>query len=199
MTEYGYARVSTQEQNLARQTKALLELKIDEKNIFTEKISGAKRDRPVLNELLQIIQEGDIIHVTDLTRITRSSKDLFELVDIISGKGANLKSIKDTWLDISKDSTYGKFLLQVMGAVNELERNLIRERVREGVDIAKAQGKYKGRPKKYTERNPKLMHALELYKDGKMTVKNICEVTGVSRSSLYEVIKEWDITRGGES
>ncbi len=78
--------------------------------------------------MLEVIQEGDIIYVTDLTRITRSTKDLFELIDNIRGKKANLISLKETWLDLSEDNPYSQFLITVMAGVNQLERDLIRMR-----------------------------------------------------------------------
>src|SRR6478736_3413332 len=94
---YGYARVSTKEQNLDRQLKQLLEMDCDK--IYEEKISGATTERPELQTMLSDLQPGDKIIVTDLTRISRSTRDLFLLLDTIKEKGAALKSIKDTWLD----------------------------------------------------------------------------------------------------
>lgn len=85
--------------------------------------------------MLETLQQGDIIFVTDLTRITRSTRDLFELVDYIKQKKANLKSLKQTWLDLREDNPYSQFLMKVMGGVNQLERDLIRMRQREGIDI----------------------------------------------------------------
>ncbi len=87
--------------------------------------------------MLHGIQEGDIIYVTDLTQITRSTKDLFELIDNIRSKKANLISLKDTWLDLSEDNPYSQFLITVMAGVNRLERDLIRMRQREGIERKK--------------------------------------------------------------
>lgn len=193
MAIYGYARVSTLDQNLERQIVALEDAKVS--YIFKDKITGTKKDRPELKLLLETIKEGDTIIVTDLTRISRSSKDLFELVEIIKLKGANLKSIKDTWLDTSAENPYSEFLLRIMAAVNQLERDLIYERTKEGVAIAKSKGKYKGRIPKYHDKNEKLLHALELYEMGDKTVKQICDITGVGRSTLYEKIKEKGVSR----
>lgn len=104
--------------------------------IFEEKVSGATKDREQLQKMWEDIEEGDIIYVTDLTRITRSTQDLFELIDNIRGKNANLKSLKDTWLDLSEDNPYSQFLITVMAGVNQLGRGLIRVRQREGVELA---------------------------------------------------------------
>lgn len=186
LKKIGYVRVSSQTQNPARQMKQLQEIGVEEANIYQEKISGERQDnRPELQRMLKDIQKGDIIYVTDLTRITRSTQDLFMLIDTIRNKKANLKSIKDTWLDLSEDNPYSQFLITVMAGVNQLERDLIRMRQREGIDLAKQEGKYLGRVKKYHGNHAGMNHAVQLYKEGKMTVKKICEITNVSRAALY--------------
>lgn len=120
--------------------------------------------------MLHGIQEGDIIYVTDLTRITRSTKDLFELIDNIRSKKANLISLKDTWLDLSEDNPYIQFLITVMAGVNRLERDFIRMRQREGIELAKKEGKLKGRSKKYHKNHAGMNYAVKLYNEGDMTV-----------------------------
>lgn len=147
MRKIGYIRVSSLDQNPARQLQQLNEVGMDV--IFEEKESGATQDRPELQKMLKVLREDDIIYVSDLTRITRSTRDLFELVDYIKHKKANLKSLKDSWLDLSEENPYSQFLMTVMGGVNQLERDLIRMRQREGIDLAKKEGKYRGRVKKY--------------------------------------------------
>jgi DNA invertase Pin-like site-specific DNA recombinase len=189
----GYARVSTAEQNLARQIKQLQEAGCEV--IYEEKVSGATTDRPELQRLLATLQAGDVIVVSDLTRISRSSRDLFELVDVIKDKGASLKSIKDTWLDTTSDNPYSEFLLTVMAGVAQLERNLIKQRQAEGVALAKESGKYKGRTKKYTDKHAGMNHAIELYKTGQYTVKQICEITKVSRSAFYRELNQRRLQR----
>lgn len=140
--------------------------------------------------MLEDLQEGDIIYVTDLTRITRSTQDLFELIDLIRNKKASLKSLKDTWLDLSEDNPYSQFLITVMAGVNQLERDLIRMRQREGIELAKKEGKFKGRLKKYHKNHAGMNYAVKLYKEGNMTVKQICEITNVSRAALYRELAE---------
>lgn len=98
--------------------------------IYQEKVPSATQDRPELQNMLGALKEGDTIYVTDLTRITRSTRYLFELVDYIKNKQANLKSLKDTWVDLSEENPYSHFLMTVMGGVNQLERDLIRMRQR---------------------------------------------------------------------
>ena len=190
MRKIGYIRVSSLDQNPARQLQQLNEVGMDV--IFEEKESGATQDRPELQKMLKELREDDIIYVSDLTRITRSTRDLFELVDYIKQKKANLKSLKDSWLDLSEENPYSQFLMTVMGGVNQLERDLIRMRQREGIDLAKKEGKYRGRVKKYHHKHAGINYAVKLYQEGKMTVKQICEITNVSRSALYRRLSELD-------
>ena len=184
----GYIRVSSTSQNPSRQFQQLNEIGMD--IIFEEKVSGAAKDREQLQKMLEDLQEGDIIYVTDLTRITRSTQNLFELIDLIRRKKANLKSLKDTWLDLSEDNPYSQFLITVMAGVNQLERDLIRMRQREGIELAKKEGKFKGRLKKYHKNHAGMKYAVKLYKEGGMTVNQICEITNVSRASLYRRLSE---------
>ncbi|MGL5349307.1 MAG: recombinase family protein [Cetobacterium sp.] len=188
MRKIGYIRVSSEDQNLARQKQQLLEIGMD--IIFEEKISGATMNRLELQNMLKEIKSGDIIYVTDLTRITRSTHDLFLLIDLIRGKKAYLKSLKDTWLDLSEENPYSQFLITIMAGVNQLERDLIRMRQREGIEIAKREGKFKGRVKKYHNNHAGMNYALKLYQEGEMTVKQICEITNISRASIYRKLLE---------
>ena len=188
MLKIGYVRVSSEGQNPARQIEQLSEVRMDK--IYEEKVSGASTDRVELQKMLEELKPGDIIYVTDLTRITRSSQDLFSLIKQIKGKKADLKSLKDTWLDLSEDSPYSQFLITIMSGVNQLERDLIRMRQQEGIEIAKKLGKYKGRVKKYHNEHQGMNHAIELYKSGKKTVSQICKITGISKASLYRKLSE---------
>ncbi|WP_096203139.1 recombinase family protein [Bacillus sp. FJAT-45350] len=188
MRKIGYVRVSSVGQNPARQIQQLKEIGMD--IIYEEKISGATKEREQLQKMLGDIQEGDTIYITDLTRITRSTQDLFELIEIIRNKNANLKSLKDTWIDLSEENPYSQFLITVMAGVNQLERDLIRMRQREGIELAKIEGKFKGRLKKYHKNHAGMNYAIKLYNEGNMTVNQICEITNVSRASLYRKLTE---------
>ena len=188
LRKIGYIRVSSTSQNPSRQFQQLNEIGMD--IIFEEKVSGAAKDREQLQKMLEDLKEGDIIYVTDLTRITRSTQNLFELIDLIRRKKANLKSLKDTCLDLSEDNPYSQFLITVMAGVNQLERDLIRMRQREGIELAKKEGKFKGRLKKYHKNHAGMKYAVKLYKEGGMTVNQICEITNVSRASLYRRLSE---------
>lgn len=197
MKKIGYIRVSSIEQNLTRQRKQLEQLGMDK--IYEEKVSGVTMARMELQKMLEYIKEGDTIYVTDLTRITRSTKDLFSLIEIIKAKKVNLKSLKDTWLDLSTDNPYSQFLITIMAGVNQLERDLISMRQKEGIEIAKREGKYKGRVKKYHNNHQGMNYAVELYNNGTVTVKKICEITSISRASLYRKLNELKLKNSNKS
>ena len=191
LRKIGYVRVSSESQNLNRQLHQLNEIGMD--LIFQEKISGATTNRKELENMLNGLKEGDTIYVTDLTRITRSTQDLFYLINQIREKKAFLVSLKDTWLDLSIENPYSQFLITIMAGVNQLERDLIKMRQLEGIELAKREGKYKGRLKKYHEAHAGMRHALKLYNEGEMTVKQICEITNISRASLYRKLNELEL------
>lgn len=188
MVRYGYARVSTIEQNLDRQIEALKKENCQE--IFTEKLSGATMQRPELKKILDQIQEGDTIIISDMTRISRSTRDLFNLIDLLKEKGAFLKSINDTWLDLSKENATSELMLTIFAGIAQFERALLRERQAEGIAIAKKKGIYKGRPKTFTENNPRLAHALELIESSDKTIKEISRITNISESTLYRALRK---------
>lgn len=182
---FGYARVSTDEQELHRQVDALSKEGYD--RLFTEKVTGAKRDRPELNRLLDTLREGDTVLILEISRLSRSTKDLLELVSIIKEKGAALKSINDTWLDTTKENPYSDFLLTVMAGLSQLERDVIRLRTKEGMESAKKRGVNVGRP---TVDAKKVNHALKLYDSGEYSIKDIVELSGISQGKLYKEINK---------
>jgi len=196
MKKIGYVRVSSVDQNPTRQIHQLNEIGVD--ILYQEKVSGVGRNRPKLRYVLQHLQKGDTIWVTDLTRITRSTAELFELVAYIQKKGANLQSLKDTWLDLTSKNPYSQFLLTVMGGVNQLERDLIRMRQREGIELAKQEGRYTGSVKRFHENHPHVHQALKLYRQGHLSIEQICEQTQVSKSTLYRQIHALSIQKRRE-
>ena len=142
----GYARVSARDQNFAGQV-ADLEAAGCVK-IYREKISGAKTDRPELNKLMRRLEEGDTLIVCRLDRLARSTRDLLNLLDQISDRGATFRSLKDAWADTS--TMHGRLLITVLGGIAQFERELIRERTDDGRIRAKARGVRFGRPRKLT-------------------------------------------------
>lgn len=135
-----YVRVSTVEQNEARQLDALKKFNIDK--WFTEKVSAKNTNRPQLNALLEFAREGDTIYIHDFSRLARSTKDLLDIVERLKNKGIHLVSNKE---NINTSTPTGKLMITMIGAINEFERTNLLERQREGIAIAKRQGKYKGR------------------------------------------------------
>lgn len=184
----GYARVSTEEQNLDRQLDQLIKYGVDKRNIYQEKITGTKRDREQLNKMLEELQENDVVIVADLTRISRSTKDLLEIVDRIKEKKASIKSIKDTWLDTTSNNPYNDFLLTIMSGLSQLERDLISQRTKEGLESAKSRGRNGGRPSK---RNDKA-DMVKLMLNNGYKIVDIVKETGLSRSTVNRLIKDID-------
>lgn len=184
-----YARVSTDEQNLDRQIDALVKFGLDKRNIYMEKITGTKREREQLNKMITELQDGDTVIITDLTRISRSTKDLLDIVEQIKSKGASIKSIKDTWLDTTTDNPYNDFLLTVMSGLSQLERDLISQKTKEGLASAKARGRNGGRPSKQNEKGETVRI---LYNNG-MKITDIVRETGLSRSTVNRIIKKYSL------
>lgn len=181
----GYARVSTEGQNLDRQIDALMAAGVSKKHLYCEKMTGTKADRPELNKLIADLETGDTVIIADLTRISRSTKDLLEIVDKIKNKGAYIKSLKDTWLDTTSSNPYNDFLLTVMSGLSQLERDLISQRTKEGLASAKARGRNGGRPSKQNEKSEMVM---ALYDSG-MKIADIVRNTELSRSTVNRIIK----------
>lgn len=159
---------------------------VDKRNIYQEKATGTKYDRPQLNKLIEDLQDGDVVIIADLTRVSRSTKDLLKIVDRIKEKGASIKSIKDTWLDTTSNNPYNQFLLTVFSSLSQLERDLISHRVREGLVSAKARGRNGGRPSK---RNDKADLVKILYEQDYKIV-DICKKTDLSRTTIYRVLSD---------
>lgn len=140
MSKIGYIRVSTEHQETARQQEIMCSYQVD--RIFSEKLSGANTDRPQLRAMLDYVCEGDTLYVESISRLGRSTKDLLNIIDTLTEKGVTLISHKE---NIDTDSPAGKFMLTVFAALSQLEREQLKQRQREGIEIAKAQGKYTGR------------------------------------------------------
>lgn len=181
---FGYARVSKTEQNLDRQLDLLIAAGAEE--VVQEKITGTKADRPELNRLLDKLRKGDLILITDLTRLGRSTKDLFNLVEQIEKKGANIKSLKENWIDTT--TPQGKLLFTMFAGISQFERDLISQRTKEGLAAARARGRKGGRRPKLNDSKKKAMY--ELYNQKRTMVKDLCNMFDVSKPTLYKVIEE---------
>ena len=141
-TYIGYARVSTEEQNEARQLHSFEGYTEKIKKVFIDKMSGKDTKRPQLQAMLDYVREGDVVVVSDFSRLARSTRDMLQIVQELTNKGVGLISLKE---NIDTDTPQGRFMLTVFAAIAELKREYIRQRQREGIEIAKAKGAYKGR------------------------------------------------------
>ena len=178
----GYARVSTDDQNLDLQKDALTSAGCE--RIIEDKISGAKADRPGLKAAIDYARAGDTLVVWRLVRLSRSLKDLIELVSVLNSKGIDLKSLHES-IDTSTSS--GKLIFHIFGALAEFERNLIRERTNAGLSAARARGRKGGRPKTLDEDQRAL--AVKLYNEKQHSVVQICKMLGISKPTFYKYIR----------
>ena len=174
---FGYARVSTEAQNLDRQLEALNRYGVDK--IYNEKMTGTKRDRPELEKMLERLTEGDTVVIESLSRLGRSTKDLIELVELFEKRGVHLVSLKE---QIDTTTSTGKLLFTLMSAIAQFERDVIADRTREGLKAARARGHFGGRPKFDDE---KVRQAIKLYNTKEYSLKEIEELTGVKKGTLY--------------
>lgn len=179
----GYVRVSSDDQNLARQLEAVGEVD----RIFSDKVSGGSRDsRTSLDECIKYIREGDTVRVASMDRLARSLRDIREIVDEIVGKGAAVHFIKEgqTYSPDTSDAL-SQLMLHMLAAFAEFERALIRERQAEGIRIAKAEGKYRGRARKLTP--PQLDEARDLISTG-VPKAEVARRYGIDRSTLHRAL-----------
>lgn len=185
MANAAYVRVSSADQNEARQKAALEPYQIDE--WFCEKISGKNMDRPKLQEMLTWVRKGDTVYVEDFSRLARSTKDLLSIVDFLQKKQVRLVSLKES---LDTETASGRMMLTVIGAINEFERQNILERQAEGIAIAKAKGVYKGRQPKEVKNFDRYY---KMYQEREIESKAaLARKLHISRPTLYRLIREHD-------
>lgn len=177
----GYVRVSTEEQNTARQEIMLRELGVDE--LFVDRASGKNADRPGLNRMMNFVRRGDTVIVESISRFARNTRDLLDLVEQLTAKQVEFVSRKEA---IDTTTPTGKFMLTVFAAVAELEREYILQRQREGIAIAKQQGKYRGRPPKAY---PDFERIAARWQKGEITAVQAMKQLGMSKTRFYERVK----------
>ncbi len=178
----GYARVSTADQSLDLQLDALQKAGCE--RIYTEKLSGAKDDRPELARALDILRPGDVFVVYKLDRLARSTKKLIEVAEQLKGLEVEFVSIKD---NIDTSTPTGKLMFGMLAVLAEFERDIIRERTMAGLEAARARGRKGGRPSADVK---KVQQALSLYDSRNHSVSEIEELTGISRATLYRALKK---------
>ncbi|MEE6209000.1 recombinase family protein [Salarchaeum sp. III] len=182
MAKIGYARVSTQDQNLDTQVEMLKKEGCEK--VFQEKASGSKGDREEFQKCLDYLRPGDTLVVYKLDRLGRTTKQLVDLATHLKEHDIDLHSIKD---NLNTETAQGRFFFYIMSAFAEMEGELIRERTRAGLESARARGRKGGRP----PTDPKQIEkALKLYDAKSHKIDEINEITGVSKSKLYEALRE---------
>ncbi|MGK7913176.1 MAG: recombinase family protein [Synechococcus sp.] len=179
----GYARVSTDDQNLNLQQDALNKAGCEK--IYEDRISGAKAARPGLKQTLEVLREGDVLVVWRLDRLGRSLKDLLQIVEVLDEQGVELQSLQES---INTTSSGGKLVFHLFAALAEFERNLIRERTQAGLQAAKARGRKGGRPKALSPAQRQV--AVRLYAEKQHTISQICQMMGISKPTLYSYLEE---------
>ena len=180
----GYARVSTQDQTLDLQTDALKQAGCEK--IFTDTTSGAKSDRPGLQEAMNHLRAGDTLVVWRLDRLGRTLKHLIATIADLSDKGIGFRSLQE---NMDTTTSGGKLIFHIFGALAEFEREVIKERTNAGLQAARARGRLGGRPTILSREPKKIALARKLYEDGNMPVQAICETLHIGRATLYRYIQ----------
>jgi DNA invertase Pin-like site-specific DNA recombinase len=186
----GYVRVSTTEQNTARQEVLMEKLGVDK--IFIDKVSGKDKKRPQLQEMMSFIREGDTLIVESISRFARNTKDLLELTEKLTEKGVKFISQKES-IDTSTPS--GKFMLTVFAALAQMEREVLLERQREGIEEAKKLGKYKGR-KPIPVDEDLFAEQYRLWKNGETQPKYMMRALGLKPATFYRRVKAYEEKHG---
>ncbi len=181
----GYARVSTGDQDLDLQIDALKKAGCVSKQIFTDKASGAKTERPGLDACLSELKTGDTLLVWRLDRLGRSMSHLVTLIEQLIKDGIGFKSIQDGAIDTTTAS--GELMFNIFSALAQFERRLIQERTKAGLDAARARGRKGGRPPLSPD-NPKVRMAKELHKNKTLSVNEICNTLSISRAMFYRYL-----------
>lgn len=187
MANIAYIRVSAIDQNEGRQIEMMKDKNIDE--TFIEKLSGKDMERPQLQAMIKYARKGDTVYIESFSRLARNTKDLLDMIETMSKKGIKVVSLKEG-LDTSTPS--GKLMLTMIGAIATFERENMLERQREGIALAKAEGKYKGRQAKELPANFDELH--KQYMNREITKSKLAEMCEVSRPVLDKLLKE----RAGE-
>ncbi len=188
MNTYFYIRVSSKEQNTIRQEVKAKEHNIPLANVYMEKASGNNvSDRPVLNNLMATLKNGDKLIVDSISRFARNTKDLIDLVEQLNSKGVQFVSLKEA---IDTTTPTGMFMLTIFGAVAQLERDYIKDRQAEGIAVAVKQGKYKGR--KAIEHPKNWEKYYKMMKNGNIKAVDVMKILELKKTTFYKLIKQFE-------
>ena len=187
---FGYARVSTLDQSLNLQMDALLKEGVRKENIYTDKVSSTVQERKSLNKLWDFVRSGDTIIVWKLDRLARSLIHFTKLMTELEAKGVKFKSITEPFIDTTKQSSHTNFLINMFAALAQLERDIIIERTKAGLESAQQRGIVLGAPKGLSKKNQqKAVLCEEYFKEGKLTVSQICSQLKISRATYYKYLR----------
>jgi Site-specific recombinases, DNA invertase Pin homologs len=189
MSKIGYIRVSSEGQNTQRQEIALKEIGVEK--IYREKISGKDINRPQLQKMLEYIREDDVVYIESISRLGRSLKDLLDIVEILNNKGVGLVSLKENHIDTT--TPQGKLIFNIFATLSEFERETIKQKQKEGIIIAKANGVYKGRKKIELKADSRFEKLYREWKDNKITAVEFMGEMNLKRNTFYRRIKEYEI------
>ena len=191
--KYGYARVSTKEQNPNLQVDALVKAGCEK--IFMDVASGAKTDRPELIKMIEEVRKRDVIVIWKLDRLGRSLKHLVELIEQLNERKVGLVSINDP---IDTTTPHGKLIFNIFSSLAEFERDVIRERTKAGLDAARARGRKGGRPKGLSKIGESKACAVQtLYLEGKLSISDICKQLSISKGTLYSYLRYRGVSISG--
>ena len=189
MANVAYIRVSSKDQNTSRQY-ALLDMQVDK--VFEEKVSGKNtKDRPQLKALIDYVRTGDVVIVESISRLARNTRDLLTIIEILQAKDVAFRSLKE---NIDTTTPQGKFVLYIFGALAELERETIRQRQREGIEICLAEGRAYGRPKAVISSTFKINYIA--WKRGEITAVTFMQKENLAKSTFYKLVKRFEIECG---
>ena len=188
MANIAYIRVSSDTQNTERQELLLKGLDIDK--LYLEKASGKDIKRPELKNMLDYIREGDILYIESISRLGRNLKDLLEIVELLSEKGVGLISIKENFIDTT--TPQGRLIFNIFATLAEFERENIKERQKEGIEIAKSKGIYKGRKKIKIEFDKNFEKLYKMWENKEITAVKFMDELNVKRNTFYRRIKEYE-------
>ena len=184
-----YCRVSTEEQNEARQIVSANALNIEEEYIFIDKQSGKNAERKELKRMLEFCRKGDVVYTESISRIARNTNDLLQIVEQLKQKQVEFVSLKE---NIDTSTPQGKFMLTVFGAIAELERECILQRQREGIEVAKSLNKYKGKPQMQIDKDRFIKVCAE-WRKGNKTATQCMKELNLKPNTFYRRVKEWNI------
>lgn len=187
MANIGYIRVSSSQQNTARQHIDLSSAGITIDKVYEEKASGKNTERPQLKAMLQYIREGDTVYVESFSRLARSTRDLLDIVETLTAKGVQFVSLKE---NVDTSTPQGKFMLTVFAGLAELERESILQRQREGIDLCLAEGRAYGRPS--AQLSDTFAKHYQQWKAGEIKAVDFMKMEGLPKSTFYKLVRRFE-------